>query len=224
MISHRNFVFNSVNYAATVRFDESLRWLHAAPMFHVADANGILTTTLFGGTHSFLPSFNVEKALELIQDHRINFCIFVPTMINMIVNHPSLANYDVSHPVRCQFGGSPMPEAVLRRAMEVLPSWTFINGYGMTELSPFLTGFELTADMAGGPKAALLKSCGQAAIGSEVRVVDEHDETLPTGKVGQLLVRGDNVMKRRPRSRAAGCIPGTWRSWTKKGASTSSTA
>jgi long-chain acyl-CoA synthetase len=212
MISHRNFMFNSVNYAATVPFDESLRWLHAAPMFHVADANGILTTTLFGGTHSFLPTFNVEKVLELIQDHKINFLILVPTMINMLVNHPSLGNYDVSHPVRCQFGGSPMPEVVLRKAMEVLPSWTFINGYGMTELSPFLTGFKLTSDMAGGPNAALLKSAGPAAIGSEVRVVDENDNTLPVGEIGQLLVRGDNVMKgywNRPEETAA-ALKGGW--------------
>jgi long-chain acyl-CoA synthetase len=212
MISHRNFTFNSINYAATVPFDRTLHWLHGAPMFHVADANGILTTTLHGGAHSFLPSFSVEKALALIQDHRINYCIFVPTMINMIVNHPSLSDYDLSHPLRCQFGGSPMPETVLRRAMEVLPSWTFINGYGMTELSPFLTGFELTADMAGGPKAALLKSCGPAAIGSEVRIADENDNTLPANTVGQLLVRGDNVMKgywNRPEETAA-ALKGGW--------------
>ena len=212
MISHRNFVYNSVNYTATVPFDQTLHWLHGAPMFHVADANGILTTTLHGGMHSFLPSFSVEKALELIQNHRINFCIFVPTMINMIVNHPSLGDFDLSHPLRCQFGGSPMPEVVLRKAMQVLPSWTFINGYGMTELSPFLTGFTLTADMAGGPRAALLKSCGHAAIGSEVRIVDENDETLPADTVGQLLVRGDNVMQgywKRPEETAA-ALKGGW--------------
>jgi long-chain acyl-CoA synthetase len=212
MITHRNFVFNSVNYSATLPFDQSLHWLHGAPMFHVADANGILTTTLHGGIHSFLPSFDVEKALAVVQDHRVNFVLFVPTMINMIVNHLALAKYDVSHPVRCQFGGSQMPEAVLRRAMEVLPSWRFINGYGMTELSPFLTGFELTADMAGGPKAALLKSCGHAAIGSEVRVVDDNDVELPPGKIGQLLVRGDNVTRgywNRPEETAA-ALKGGW--------------
>ena len=212
MLSHRNFVFNSINYTATVPFDRSLHWLHGAPMFHIADANGLLTTTLHGGTHSFLPSFDVEKALAIIQHHRINFCLFVPTMINMIVNHPSLARYDVSHSVRCQFGGSPMPEVVLKKAMEVLPSWTFINGYGMTELAPFVTGFELTADMAGGPKAALLKSCGHAAIGCEVRVVDDRGESLPTGEVGQLLVRGDNVMLgywNRPEETAA-ALKGGW--------------
>jgi long-chain acyl-CoA synthetase len=212
MISHRNFVFNSINYSATLHFDHTLHWLHGAPMFHIADANGILTTTLHGGTHSFLPSFSVEKALAVIQDNRVNFCLFVPTMINMIVNHPSLAKYDVSHPVRCQFGGSPMPETVLRRAVEALPSWRFINGYGMTELSPFVTGFELTPEIVRGANADLLKSCGHAAIGCEARIADEHDETLPIGEVGQLLIRGDNVMLgywNRPEETAA-ALKGGW--------------
>jgi long-chain acyl-CoA synthetase len=127
-------------------------------------------------------------------------------MISMMVNHPSLPRYDVSHAVRCQFGGSPMPQVVLQKAMQVLPSWTFINGYGMTELSPFVTGFELTADMASGPKSALLKSCGHAAIGCEVRIVDDKGQDLPIGEIGQLLVRGDNVMQgywNRPEETAA---------------------
>jgi len=89
-------------------------------------------------------------------------------------------------------GGSPMPEVVLRKAMEVLPSWTFINGYGMTELSPFVTGFELTADMASGPKAALLKSCGHAAIGCEVRVVGVRDQPLAILR----LLRMDRIFLR----------------------------
>lgn len=195
MISHRNFVFNSVNYSATVHFDQGLHWLHGAPMFHIADANGLLTTTLHGGMHSFLPAFDVEKALAVIQDNRVNFCLFIPTMINMFVNHTALADYNVSHPIRCQFGGSPMPAALLRKAMELLPSWTFINGYGMTELSPFVTGFELTKDMASGPKEELLKSCGRVAIGCEVRIADENGRPLPPGEVGQILIRGDNVMQ-----------------------------
>lgn len=212
MTSHRNFVFNAVNYTATVPFDQSLHWLHATPMFHVADANGILTTVLHGGMHSFLPSFEVETALGLIQDNRINYCIFIPTMINMFVNHPSLSRFDLSHPIRCQFGGSPMPASLLKKAMELLPSWTFINGYGMTELSPFLTGFTLTADMAEGEKSELLKSCGRAAIGSEVMVVGPDDLELPAGEIGELLVRGENVTKgywNRPEETAA-ALRGGW--------------
>jgi long-chain acyl-CoA synthetase len=206
MISHRNYVFNAVNFAATVPFDQSLRWLHATPMFHAADANGILTTTLHGGVHGFLPTFDVERVLALIQDNRMNYFILIPTMINMLVNHPALPDYDVSHPIRCQFGGAPMPATLLQKAMELLPNWRFINGYGMTELSPFLTGFHLTADMAEEPNTYLLKSCGWAAIGSEVRVVGENDEELPTGEIGELLVRGDNVTRgywNRPEETAA---------------------
>ena len=203
MTSHRNFVFNAVNYTATVPFDQGLRWLHATPMFHVADANGILTTTLHGGTHSFLPTFDVEEVLRLIQDHKSNFLILVPTMINMIVSHPSLADFDVSHPVRCQFGGSPMPTTVLRRAIQLLPSWTFINGYGMTELSPFLTGFQLTAEMVEDAHSHLLKSCGQAAIGSEVRIVDGLGNDVPVGQPGELLFQVDDMQRRKVKVRGA---------------------
>jgi long-chain acyl-CoA synthetase len=193
MTTHRNFVFNAVNFSATVPFDTSLHWLHATPMFHIADANGILTTCLHGGTHSFLPTFDVEQILALIQANRINYLILIPTMISMIVNHPKLAAYNVSQPIRCQFGGAPMPATLLQKAMELLPSWRFINGYGMTELSPFLTGFPLAAEMAREPNTHLLRSCGPAAIGSEVRIVDERGEDVPVGEIGELLVRGDNV-------------------------------
>ena len=212
MLSHRNYVFNAINYTATVGFDASTHWLHVAPMFHIADANGILTTTLAGGTHSFLPSFKPESAMALLQDHRANFCLFIPTMINMLVSHPALADYDLSHPVRCQFGGSPMPESVLRRAMDVLPSWQFIHSFGMTELSPFVTGFKLTRDMLDGPQSRLLQSCGTAAIGCEAQIVDDAGRSLPTGEIGELVVRGDNVMLgywNRPQETAA-ALRGGW--------------
>jgi long-chain acyl-CoA synthetase len=78
MLSHRNFVFNALNYTASVGFDADTHWLHVAPMFHIADANGILTTTLVGGTHSFLPSFKPEAAMALIEENRINFCLSFP--------------------------------------------------------------------------------------------------------------------------------------------------
>jgi len=194
MLSHRNFVFNAVNYAATVGFDAQTHWLHVAPMFHIADANGILITTLVGGTHSFVPSFKPEETMALIQNNRINFCLFIPTMINMLVNHPALADYDLSLPVRCQFGGSPMPESVLRQAMAALPSWQFIHSFGMTELSPFVTALEITREMLHQPESRLLQSCGRAAIGCEARIIDQAGRALPTGEIGQLLVRGDNVM------------------------------
>ena len=161
--------------------------------------------------NSFLPSFEPEETLRLIQDHKANFLILVPTMINMLVNHPTLGRYDVSHPVRCQFGGSPMPAAVLKRAIELLPSWTFINGYGMTELSPFLTAFTLTPDMAEGAGSPLLTSCGRAAIGSEVKVVGPDGATLPADEIGEIWVRGDNVTGgywKRPEETAAALTEG----------------
>ena len=74
-----------------------------------------------------LSAFKPEEAMALIQNNKVNFSLFLPTMINMLVKDPALANYDLSLPMRCQFGGSPMPESLLRQAMKVLPSWQFIR-------------------------------------------------------------------------------------------------
>ncbi|MEQ9642315.1 MAG: long-chain fatty acid--CoA ligase [Alphaproteobacteria bacterium] len=194
MLSHRNIVYNAINVAATIRFDRDTHWLHSAPMFHIADACGTLVTTTVGGCHSFLPSFRPEAAMQVIQDHKTSYSILIPTMINMLVNHPALDDYDLSHAMTCQFGGSPMPPAVLRLAMAKLPSWRFIHSFGMTELSPFTTALVLTPEMTKG-EAPLLASCGYPSLGCEVRIVDEADREVPAGTVGQLLARGDNVMR-----------------------------
>jgi long-chain acyl-CoA synthetase len=132
-------------------------------------------------------------------------------MINTLVDHPALPNYDLSRPVRCQFGGSPMPEAVLRQAMKVLPSWQFIHSFGMTELSPFATALKITPQMLSEPHAHLLRSCGPAAIGCEVQIIDNAERPLPAGAVGELVVRGDNVMLgywQRPAETAAALADG----------------
>ena len=79
-------------------------------------------------------------------------------------------------------------------------------------MSPFVTGFELTPGIVRGANTDLLKSCGHAAIGCEARIANEHDETLPIGEVGQLLIRGDNVMLgywNRPEETAA-ALKGGW--------------
>ena len=92
-----------------------------------------MALTLAGGTHVCLPKFDARLAFDAIQRHRISYCLFVPTMVNMMVNHPAFGDYDLTSVRYCEYGASPMPDAVLATAMEKLPTWEFIQGYGMTE-------------------------------------------------------------------------------------------
>ena len=163
-------------------------------MFHLADCAATFSLTLAAGTHCFIPKFDPSDTLKAVQDYRISICILVPTMINMLINYPDLAKYDLTSLKRILYGASPMPEAVLRKAMGIFSKCEFMQGYGMTESSPVITFLEPKYHILEGDKSYWLKSAGRAAIGVEVIVVDEEDNELPRGEVGEIITRGPQVM------------------------------
>jgi long-chain acyl-CoA synthetase len=194
MLSHRNLVANAANAIAGIGYDVDSVYLHAAPMFHLADGASTLAVTMVGGTHVFVPRFDPADCLAAIQGERVTHAVFVPTMINMLVNFPRIGAHDVSTLGTIMFGGSPMPEAVLRRALGVLPRCRFIHGYGMTEVAPIATLLDPRYATLEGPYAGRLKSCGRAAVLCEVTIADPQEQEVPRGTVGEVLVRGPNVM------------------------------
>jgi long-chain acyl-CoA synthetase len=194
MLSHQNLVANAANAIAGIGYDVDSVYLHAAPMFHLADGSSTLAVTMVGGTHVFVPKFDPADCLAAIQRERVTHAVFVPTMINMLVNFPRVGAHDVSALETIMFGGSPMPEAVLRRALEAIPGCRFVHGYGMTEVAPIATLLDPRYATLEGPYAGRLKSCGRAAVLCEVKIVDEQDREVPRRTVGEVLVRGPNVM------------------------------
>jgi long-chain acyl-CoA synthetase len=195
MLTHRNIFSNAI--AGLVEgFSTAKRWLHAAPMFHLADAGAIHGLTLNGGTHYFLPSFDPETALGMIERHRIKGLVLVPTMINLMINHPSFGKYDLSSLHRIAYGASPMPLPLLRESMAKL-GCEFLQGYGMTEASPLLTVLAPEHHVLENTERrfAPVKSAGKPVAGVEIRVVDEDDRDTPTGEVGEVIARGPNIMR-----------------------------
>ena len=196
MLSHDNIVSNALNGLICLQYEPSDVYLHVAPMFHLADAGAIAGLTICGGTHATIPSFDAEKTLVAIQKHKVTRVVLVPTMINMVVNHPSVGEYDVSSLKTVLYGASPIPVALLQKAMEALPCG-FIQGYGMTELSPLATvlPYEDHLHDPSTERAKRLKSAGVPVPTAEVRVVDVNDNGLPPGDIGEICVRGPIVMK-----------------------------
>lgn len=96
MLSHRNVVMNGCNVIPAFRFESNMRWLHAAPMFHIADGASTFGGTMLAGTHVFIPMFSPLSSLKAIQQHRVTDTLLVPTMVNMIVNEPSVTSFDVA--------------------------------------------------------------------------------------------------------------------------------
>ena len=195
MLSHRNLVFNTFNCIPALRFEEDARWLHAAPMFHIADCLAIFGITQVAGLHIFIPAFTPDGVLAAIESHRITDTLLVPTMCNMVVNHPDVETRDLASLRRITYGASPMPEAVVMRALQVIPQCEFRHAYGQTECAPLSTLNGPEAHVVEGPLAYKFRSAGRAALGVEVRIVDDDGVEVPRGEVGEITVRGPNVMQ-----------------------------
>ena len=195
MLSHGNIVANAVNMLTEVPFSTATVYMHAAPMFHLADCAATFSVTMTGGAHLFVPRYDPVAVMETIQDLRVTNSILVPAMIGMLVNAPAIGDYDLSS-LRCLlYGGQCISEAVLRRAIECLPACSFVQAYGMTELSPVATFLSAGYHETDGPNAGRLRAAGRAAPTAEIHIVDEEDREVPRGTVGQIVVRGPMVMQ-----------------------------
>ena len=195
MLSHTNLVMNAMNGVAGIGFNADTTYIHSGPMFHLADGASTFGVTLSGGRHAFVPRFEPVEVLQTIQTEKVTHAQFVPTMINMIVNHPRFAEFDIKTLAFILYGASPMPEGVLRKAMQVMPHVKLMHAYGMTEAAPIVTLLDPRYTTLDGPFAGKLKSCGQVALGCEVKVVDAERKEVPRGTAGELAIRGANIMK-----------------------------
>jgi long-chain acyl-CoA synthetase len=195
MLSHTNLVVNAMNAVAGMGFDADTAYIHSGAMFHLADGASTFGVTMVGGRHAFVSRFEPVEVLQTIAGNKITHAQFVPTMINMLVNHPRFGEFDLSTLRLVLYGASPMPEGVLRKAMAVMPHVGMVHGYGMTEAAPIVTLLPARYTTLGGPYAGRLKSCGQAALTCEVKVVDADRQEVPTGTAGELAIRGPNIMK-----------------------------
>ncbi|MFJ2158081.1 long-chain fatty acid--CoA ligase [Streptomyces sp. NPDC087856] len=191
MLSHANLITAWTGSMATgyLGGPDSLT-LHVAPLFHLAGLAAWGTTLLIGGSHVIIPAFEPVAVLKAIAEHRVTDVLLVPTMIQLLVDHPEIDAHDLTSLRAMTYGASPIPQAVLERAMKALPEVSFIQAFGMTELAPVAT-FLGPADHVEGHR---LLSAGRAAPHVEIRVVDFEDAEVPTGTVGEITVRGGNVM------------------------------
>ena len=195
MLTHGNIVANAMNMLTEVPFHTDTVYMHAAPMFHLADCSATFSLTMSGGVHTFVPRYDPVAVMRMIQDRGVTNSILVPAMIGMLVNAPTIGDYDLTSLVGLLYGGQSISDAVLRRAIECLPRCRFIQAYGMTELSPVATFLSPRFHATDGPDSGRLRAAGRAAPSVEIRIADDQDREVPRGTVGQILVRGPVVMK-----------------------------
>jgi acyl-CoA synthetase (AMP-forming)/AMP-acid ligase II len=194
MLSHTNFFVGGVSNAHEINMQEGTVYLHAAPMFHIADLIWFSAITFMAGTHVVIPMFTPDGTLAAIEKHRPSQVLLVPVMLQMVLQSEKLAQTDVSSLKQIAYGASPITEAVLIKAFKAFPNASFIQAFGQTELSPVATILSPDYHVLEGPKSGKLRSAGRPTLICEIRIVDENHDEVPRGDVGQIAVKGPNAM------------------------------
>lgn len=194
MLSHTNFYVGAISNAQELQVNEGCVYLHAAPMFHIADLLWFGAITVVAGTHVVIPAFTPEDTLTAIAQHQVTHVLMVPVMILMVLQSDALADSDTSSLQLIAYGASPITEDVLTRAFEAFPGVAFKQAYGQTELSPVATVLGSRHHSPEGLKAGKLRSAGRATRVCEIRIVDENHNDVAQGDVGHIIVKGPITM------------------------------
>jgi long-chain acyl-CoA synthetase len=162
--------------------------LGSLPLFHSFGQTVSMNASLMAGaTLTLVPRFDPDEALATMQRDKVTHFYGVPTMYGALLHHPGREDYDTSTLRTCITGGASMPVEVLRgfeQAFEAI----VLEGYGLSETSPVSSSNHPDRERRPG-------SIGTPLEGVEMKVVDENDEEVPQGEVGEIVIRGHNIMK-----------------------------
>ena len=189
MVTHANIVADIHNFNYWMRYTEGGIYLHAAPIFHIADFPSIFAAPAFGASQITIPKFSAQLFCEVVEREHVTHTVLVPTMINLITQFLETRKYDLSSLQVLAYGGSPMAPELVRRTRELLPKVKLVQVYGLSETG-FLTGLqdqEHTADK--------LISCGRPCPGVDLQVTDTSGKEVDAGQAGELIARGANVTR-----------------------------
>ncbi len=192
MLSHRNLIANTFHYLASVPQREDDVMLVMAPLFHAAGSLGVIGNIWTLGTQVTLAAFAPKTALDLIAEHGITESLGVPTMLAAIAEEQHLRPRKTNTLKTLAHGGSPIATEILRRTHSAFPSAELVEVYGATELSPLCTVLSNEQNLIDSP---LARSCGRPALGNEIDILDPDGNTLAAGEIGEVVVRGPNVMQ-----------------------------
>jgi len=211
MLTHQNLLANAMHFGMCWPFTVDTRWLVIAPMFHAAGSIAVLATTWNAGHHVVLPAFDAGRALDLIEEHAVTATLVVPTMLAAMSDEQLAHPRDVASLRYLSHGGSPCATETLRRAHAAFPDAELLHIYGATETAPIATLMPHEEQLLDTPR---VRSCGQPAVGVDVGVTASDGTRRLSGEVGELVVRGPNVMVgywNKPDESAAALVDGWYR-------------
>jgi len=197
VLTHRNNLAHAERAIRELCLTKNDRWIHVSPMFHLADAWAVWAITQTAGTHVMIPCFEPKAVLEAISRHGVTVSNFIPTMLNILVNLNDIDDYDLSSLRLIMSGGAPIAKEVVRKVIEIFDC-DYIQTYGLTETSPFLTMSILKEDMKNLPFEERLKimvTTGRPFHDVRLKVVRENGQQVADNnqEVGEIIAKGETI-------------------------------
>src|ERR1700733_12763197 len=187
-LTHANVFSNIHDLNYWLAYREKAIFLHASPMFHIADFPAMFAAPVFGAAQMTLERFDALSFCTSVQTHGVTHTVLVPSMINSLCQFEDLATFNLGSLDVLAYGGSPIAPALVREVRRALPKAKLLQVCGLSEAG-FLTGLtdaEHTDDR--------LQSCGRTCPGIDLRVVDAADKPVASGELGNLVARGPGIM------------------------------
>ena len=200
-LSHNNltsYITGTVEFGSAEPTDAALI---CVPPYHIAGVSAALSNLYAGRKMVYLPVFDAEEWVRLINAEHVTTATVVPTMLDRIVTVLESGGHELPSLRSLAYGGSKVGLPLVRRALELLPDVGFVNAYGLTETSStiaVLTPEDHRAAQSASDPAVIkrLASVGQPVPSVEVQIRDENGAVLPAGQTGELFVRGEQVSGR----------------------------
>ena len=194
-LTQANFLACLSDSLAALDMDENTVNLVCMPLFHISGSGWGVVGLFHGARSLMLRDVDLPRIVHLIGEERITHTLFVPAVLQFLLAVPGVGEADFSSLHSITYGASPIAESVLVRAMEIF-GCRFFQAYGLTETTGVVSLLHDADHDPGGPRANLLRSCGKPIDTHEIRIVDsENLEAMEEGEVGEIWVRGPQVMK-----------------------------
>lgn len=190
MLSHRNIFETAEIWSDSMQMTAADRMYICTPLFHCAGSHVFAVPTMLkGGTVIIEEAFSPDQTLKNLVETKATIFFGVPAMYTILLNKPELKDYSFEQLRLFCYGAAPMPYELVKRLKDTFSNVKVQNLYGQTENSPAASS--LLDDVA----LVKIGSVGKPLARTEIQLVDPNGEAVPLGEVGEICVRGPQVMK-----------------------------
>ena len=201
MLTHNSFASYILSHVTPADPEDAERNILTVPLYHIAGMQAMISAIYGGRTLIIQRQFEASQWMQLVETERVDRAMMVPTMLKMLMDHEEFEQRDLSTLSVITYGAAPMPVEVIKQAIGVFPGVQFINAFGQTETAATITMLPPDDHVLDGSeeeverKLKRLSSIGKPLDDVEVRIVNEHAADVAIGETGEIVARGQRLMK-----------------------------